>query len=92
MGNTAPNLHKRLKISMVLNAITIIGFVIMLLTMVYKSGQKDQRITQLEKEVTEWKTDKETLKTQINDQNNATTAVNAKLDLLLNHFGITDGN
>jgi hypothetical protein len=79
---------KRFNISVILNIITIIGFLITIGTFIYSSGKKDARLEQVEKEVVTLKITNETLKNQLNEQNTATQEVNVKLDLLLKYFNI----
>ena len=81
---------KKLTISVILNIITIIGFLITIGTFIYISGKKEARIEQLEKDVVILKADDATIKYQSNIQTNEITEVNAKLDLLINHFHIAD--
>ena len=92
MADALESEKKKLNISIILNIITIIGFLITVGTFVYSSGKKDARLEQLEKDNISNKTEISTIKTQLNEQNTATKEVNAKLDLLLNHFNITNPN
>ena len=82
---------KKLNLSfLIVNIVTILAFVITVLTFVYTSGKKEQRIEQLESNYTELKQENIQLTKQLNDENTATSTVNGKLDLLLDHFNITN--
>lgn len=81
---------KKLTVSVILNIITIIGFLITVGSFIFISGKKEARIEQLEKDVVTLKADDATIKYQSNLQTNEITDVNAKLDLLINHFHIVD--
>ena len=81
--------EKKLHISMILNAITIIGFIITVLTFVYASGKKDQRLEFLEKDNISLHVENENIKSQLKIQNDVTISVNSKLDILLDHFNLT---
>lgn len=90
MSNTVNHAatQKKLQISMILNAITIIGFLITIGTFIYSSGKKDARLEFLEKDNITLHMENTEIKKQLKDQNDVTITVNGKLDVLLDHFDL----
>jgi Na+-translocating ferredoxin:NAD+ oxidoreductase RnfG subunit len=89
--NTKPAVdRKTFNLSLILNFITIISFLITIGVFVYTSGQKNQKILQQEERITALETKLPTVYKQLNTQNDETVKVNAKLSLLLDYFHIAD--
>jgi hypothetical protein len=82
------NINKWL--STVLSVIAIIGFVSTLLAYSYTEGQKEQRISELEKVDTELRLENKEIKIKLDGQFGELRSVNSKLELLLDYFHITD--
>jgi uncharacterized coiled-coil protein SlyX len=76
-------------LSVLINIITIISFVVTVIIFVFNSGRKEERIVVLEKTVIEYKDKYETLKKEVNEQTKVVSDVNGKLDLLLEYFNLS---
>jgi uncharacterized coiled-coil protein SlyX len=76
-------------LSVLINIITIISFVVTVIIFVFNSGRKEERIVVLEKTVIEYKNKYETLKKEVNEQTKVVSDVNGKLDLLLEYFNLS---
>jgi hypothetical protein len=91
MANTPKNVsRKAFNISLLLNAITIVGFLITIGTFIYTNGKKDERAAQQEVRITALEVKNTQINQQLILQNNETTKVNTKLGLLLDYFHIAD--
>lgn len=91
MVNTPKNVsRKTFNISLLLNIIAIVGFLITIGTFIYTNGKKDERAAYQEVRITALEVKNAQINQQLILQNNETTKVNAKLGLLLDHFHIAD--
>jgi hypothetical protein len=88
--NTKTVTEKKFNISVIINIITIIGFLVTIGTFIYSSGKKDEKISQQEIRITALETKVAQTNQQLSLQNDETIKVNTKLGLLLDYFHIAD--
>ena len=92
MANVVKNIadSAKYKISLILNFITVVGFLITIGAFVYSSGKKDEKINQQEVRISALETKNAAINQQLMLQNDETIKVNTKLGLLLDYFHIAD--